>query len=130
MVKHILLIAVLEELGRLEKKLGLLFSKRPEDWEEIYMATRRQIRLCMDELVRLAQDDLGLSEEDHRHLDEVFSSFRDGYVAHVERWPIERIDLADPVCLGDFQRLYEVSTQFKTVLHALVDRYYIQEENT
>jgi hypothetical protein len=130
MIKHVLLIAVLEEMERLEIKLGVLFDKRPEDWEEIYIATRRQIRLCMGELVNLARDDLELSEADAQHLGEVFASFHDQYAGHVARWPIESIDLADPVCVEAFHALREASGRFKSVLYGLVDRYHIKEENT
>ncbi|NOW46551.1 hypothetical protein FHW96_002711 [Novosphingobium sp. SG751A] len=130
MIKHVLLIAVLEEMEKLEIKLGALFEKRPEDWQEIYAATRRQIKLCIAELAKLAHDDLDMSEKDTQRLREVSDAFHDQTVRHQERWPVERIDLADPLYVQSFQTLRKASTAFKAVMYGLIERYHIQEEDT
>jgi hypothetical protein len=100
-----------------------LFEKRPEDWQEIYAATRRQIGLCIGELVKLAQDDLNMTKEDEKHLREIFEAFRSQIARHQERWPVESIDLNDRLCVQSFQEVRKTSVEFKAVMHGLIDRY-------
>lgn len=121
MIKHVLLVAVLEEMERLERQLETLFTTRPEDWQEIYTSTRRQVGLCITELVKLAKDDLAMTEDDGRRLREVFEAYRARIAEHQKRWPVEAIDLADPLCVESFRGLRKTSTEFKAVMRGLID---------
>ncbi|MCJ2187592.1 hypothetical protein [Novosphingobium beihaiensis] len=128
MVKKVLLIAVLEEMERQEKKLETLFETRPEDWQEIYTSTRRQIRLCIIEMMNLAQDHLNMSEEDERNLREVAETFRWRVEKHQERWPVENINLDDELCVDSFRKVRRASTEFKAVVRALINHYRADED--
>ena len=123
MIKHVLLIAILEEMERFEKKLEVLFESRPDEWQEIYTATRRQIQLCMTELVKLAQDDLCMSAADGEQLRKVFERFRVLVKEHQEGWPVESIDLGDRLCVQSFQNVRKASSEFKDFMRSLIARY-------
>ncbi|MEJ2457332.1 MAG: hypothetical protein P8Y58_03965 [Novosphingobium sp.] len=128
MIKQVLLMAVLEEMERQEQKLETLFETRPEDWQEIYTSTRRQIKLCMIEMMGLAQDHLEMNEEDERNLREVAEAFRWRADKHRKRWPVESIDLSDELCVESFRKVRKTSTEFKAVVRALIDRYRADED--
>lgn len=129
MKKHFLLTAVLVEMERLEQALEGVFDQPPEDWREIYASTRRQISLCITEMVALAQDELAMSSVDNRSLQEAASSFSARVKQHQQDWPLDIIDPDDPHCKKSFWEIRNASTAFKALMYAIIDRYLVDDDH-
>lgn len=123
MIKHVLLMAVLTEMDRLAAKLQGLVETKPEEWQELYASYRRQIGLCMTELVNLAREDLALKESDDSKLRAALEQYRTRIARHQTVFPVSAIALDDPAYVMSFGQVHEAFAAFKVVMADLVDRY-------
>ena len=128
MIKHVLLQAVLTEMDRLAAKLQGLVRDRPDDWEELYASYRRQVGLCITEMVKLAQDDLAMSSEDDSRLRAVFDAYRESIATHQATFPVEAISFDDPAYVMSFGRVHDTFSSFKRVMTDVVERYEVAPE--
>lgn len=128
MIKHVLLKAVLTEMDRVAAKLQGLVQDKPDEWQELYASYRRQIGLCITEMVKLAQDDLAMSDEDDARLRSVFDAYRESIAAHQARFPVEAIALDDPGYVLSFGRVHDAFGSFKRVMTDLAERYDVAPE--
>lgn len=129
MSQHILLVAVLKEMNRLAIELKSIVEVPPQDWEESYAAYRRQLGLCITEMVNLAKHDLGMRKQDSRVLKATVEVWRAKIAQHQANYPIEKIVLDAPEFRSSFNRVYDCFTELKSIMQDLVERYEVDVEN-
>lgn len=123
MSQHIVLTAVLKELDRLALELRSIVEDQPEDWKKSYASYRRQLGLCITEMVNLANHDLGLNKRDARVLKATVEVCRAKLARHQEQHPIETLVLDGPDFMASFNRVHDCFIEFKTVMQDLIERY-------
>lgn len=128
MVKHVLLMAVLDEMERLAQKLKALTDVQPDGWRELYTSYRRQLGLCVTEIVKLAQSDLVMSKADSSGLEAEMDECIASLAAHQSQYPIEGLVLDDPAYLMSFAQLHEAFHGFKAMMIDLIDTYLVEPE--
>ncbi|KPF93285.1 hypothetical protein IP81_03390 [Novosphingobium sp. AAP83] len=128
MIKHLLLIAVLEEMVRLASKVRQVGDLRHEGWEEDYGSYRRQLGLCLTEMVKLAQDDLEMRAEDAQVLQTTFEACRARIARHQVQFPLEAIVFDDPAYITSLNQVDAGFQDFKAMMLDLVERYEVEAE--
>lgn len=129
MSQHILLVAVLNEMDRLASELRSIVEFPPQDWKESYAAYRRQLGLCITEMVNLAKHDLGMSKQDSRVLKATVEVCRAKIARHQAVYPIEKIALDAPEFMSSFNRVNDCFIEFKSMMQDLIERYEVDVEN-
>lgn len=129
MSQHYVLVAVLSEMERVAGRLRNIVETRPEDWKEDYSSYRRQLGLCLTEMVNLAQQDLGMRKEDARVLRTTFDSCRAKVARHQARYPIESLELHQDEFITSFNQIDAGFLEFKGVMLDLVERYQVEPEH-
>lgn len=129
MSQHYLLVAVLEEMDRLASKLRHIVETRPEDWEEDYTSYRRQLGLCLTEMVKLAQHDLGMRKEDARVLRTTFDFCRAKIARHQAQYSMESLILHEREFIESFNQIDASFLEFKKMMLELVERYHVEPED-
>ncbi|MCX7285948.1 MAG: hypothetical protein NTX28_18245 [Novosphingobium sp.] len=128
MSRHYLLVAVLDEMDRVASKLRHIVEDRPEDWEDDYATYRRQLGLCFTEMVKLAENDLGMRKEDARVLRTTFDFCRAKLARHQARYPIESLVLHEREFIESFNQIHAGFLEFKSMMLELVERYQMEPE--
>lgn len=128
MSQHFVLVAVLKELDRLALEMTSIVQNSPEDWKESYASYRRQLGLCITEMVNLAKHDLGMSRQDSRVLKATVEVCRAKIARHQSLYPIDKIVLEAPDFLESFNRAHGGFIDFKAVMQDLIERYQVDYE--
>jgi hypothetical protein len=123
MSQHCVLVVVLKELDRLSLELRSIVEHQPEDWKKSYASYRRQLGLCITEMVNLVNHDLGLSRRDARVLKATVEVCRAKLSRHQEQHPIDSLVLDGPDFMASFDRVHDCFIEFKTVMLDLIERY-------
>jgi hypothetical protein len=129
MSQHYVLVAVLEEMERVAGRLRSIVETRPADWKEDYSSYRRQLGLCLTEMVNLARQDLGMRKEDARVLRTTFDFCRAKVARHQAQYPIESLLLHHDAFIASFNQIDAGFLEFKDVMLDLVERYQVEPEH-
>lgn len=128
MIKHLLLVAVLDEMDRIASRLRQVANMQSEDWKENYGSYRRQLGLCLTEMVNLAQDDLGMRYEDQQVLQTTFDACRAKIARHQAKFPLEALILQDPEYIASLNLVDGCFQDFKSTMLDLIERYQVEAE--